>query len=43
MSTIAEKFNTYKFVYYKEKEIDLLKRVRTVSVEMIKIVKGMSE
>ncbi len=30
-STIAEKFNTYRFADYKEKVIDLLKRVPTVS------------
>ncbi|HEV8079644.1 MAG TPA: type ISP restriction/modification enzyme [Chitinophagaceae bacterium] len=37
--TIAEKFNTYKFADYKEQVIDLLKRVCTVSVETMKIVK----
>ncbi len=31
-STIAEKFNTYRFADYKEKVIDLLRRVTTVSV-----------
>jgi predicted helicase len=41
--TIAEKFNTYKFADYKEQVIDLLKRVCTVSVETIKIVKEMPE
>ena len=30
--TIAEKFNTYRFADYKEKVIDLLKRVTTVRV-----------
>ena len=39
--TIAEKFNTYRFADYKEQVIDLLKRVCTVSVETIKIVKQM--
>ncbi|HEY8690275.1 MAG TPA: type ISP restriction/modification enzyme, partial [Chitinophagaceae bacterium] len=39
--TIAEKFNTYKFADYKDKVIDLLKRVCTVSVETMKIVKEM--
>ncbi len=39
--TIAEKFNTYKFAGYKDKVIDLLKRVCTVSVETIEIVKDM--
>jgi predicted helicase len=39
--TIAEKFNTYKFVYYKEKVIDLLLRVCTVSIETMKIIARM--
>jgi hypothetical protein len=39
--TIAEKFNTYRFADYKEKVIDLLKRVCTVSVETMKIVEQM--
>jgi predicted helicase len=39
--TIAEKFNTYKFADYKEKVIDLLKRVCTVSVETMKVVRDM--
>ena len=39
--TIREKFNTYKFVDYKEQVIDLLRRVCTVSVETVKIVKEM--
>lgn len=39
--TIAEKFNTYKFNDYKEKVIDLLQRVCTVSIETMKIVKQM--
>jgi predicted helicase len=39
--TIREKFNTYRFVDYKEKVIDLLKRVTRVSVETMKIVKAM--
>lgn len=41
--TIAEKFNTYRFVDYKEKVIDLLKRVTTVSVETMKIIKEMEK
>lgn len=41
--TIAEKFNTYRFTDYKEQVIDLLKRVCTVSVETMKIVKAMPE
>jgi predicted helicase len=36
--TIAEKFNTYRFADYKEKVIDLLRRVTTVSIETMKIV-----
>jgi predicted helicase len=39
--TIAEKFNTYKFADYKPQVIDLLKRVCTVSVETMKIIKEM--
>ena len=40
--TIREKFNTYKFADYKNKVIDLLMRVCTVSVETMKIVKEMA-
>lgn len=40
--TIREKFNTYKFADYKDKVIDLLMRVCTVSVETMKIVKEMA-
>lgn len=39
--TIAEKFNTYRFADYKEKVIDLLKRVTTVSVGTQRIVEDM--
>lgn len=39
--TIAEKFNTYRFADYKEKVIDLLKRVTTVSVGTMELVRGM--
>ncbi len=39
--TIAERFNTYKLADYKDHVIDLLKRVCTVSVETVKIVKEM--
>ncbi len=35
--TIEEKFNTYKFTDYKEKVIELLNKVCTVSVESMKI------
>jgi predicted helicase len=41
--TIAEKFNTYRFVDYKDKVIDLLKRVCTVSVETVRIIKEMEQ
>lgn len=39
--TIREKFDTYRFADYKEKVIDLLMRVTTVSVETMKIVAAM--
>ena len=39
--TIREKFNTYRFADYKEKVIDLLMRVTTVSVETCKVVEAM--
>lgn len=38
--TIREKFNTYRFADYKEKVIDLLQRVTTVSVETVAIVEA---
>jgi predicted helicase len=41
--TIAEKFNTYHFADNKDKVIDLLQRVCTVSVETMKIVEEMGE
>ncbi len=41
--TIAEKFNTYRFADYKERVIDLLQRVCTVSVRTMEIVDGMAE
>ncbi len=41
--TIAEKFNTYKFADYKDKVIDLIKRVTTVSVKTMEIVNLMAE
>ena len=41
--TIAEQFNTYRFADYKEQVIDLLKRVCTVSVETMKMVKEMEQ
>ena len=39
--TIREKFDTYRFAEYKEKVIDLLQRVTTVSVDTVRIVEGM--
>ena len=36
--TIREKFNTYRFADHKERVIDLLRRVCTVSVETVRIV-----
>lgn len=39
--TIREKFNTYRFCDYKEKVIDLLMRVTTVSVETVRITEAM--
>lgn len=38
----AAKFNTYRFADYKEKVIDLLKRVTTVSVGTLSIVTKMT-
>jgi predicted helicase len=40
---IAEKFNMYRFAEYKERVIELLMKVCTVSVETMKIVKEMPE
>ncbi len=39
--TIREKFDTYRFVDYKEQVIDLLLRVTTVSVRTVAIMKDM--
>jgi predicted helicase len=41
--TIREKFDTYRFCDYKDKVIDLLARVTTVSVETVKVVQAMKE
>ncbi|HEX2770127.1 MAG TPA: hypothetical protein VHN12_12685 [Geobacteraceae bacterium] len=41
--TIAERFNTYRFADYKEKVIDLLMRVCTVSVETMAVIREMQE
>ena len=38
--TIREKFDTYRFADYKEKVIDLLLRVTTVSIDTMKLVKA---
>ena len=40
--TIAEKFNTYRFSDHKEKVIDLVRRVCTVSVTTMEVVDGMA-
>ena len=40
--TIAERFNTYQFADYKERVIDLLRRVCTVSVKTVEIVNRMA-
>ena len=39
--TIRERFNTYRFADHKEKVVDLLARVTTVSVETLKITEAM--
>jgi len=39
--TIRERFNTYRFADHKEKVVDLLARVTTVSVETVKITEAM--
>ena len=39
--SIREKFDTYRFAEYKEKVIDLLARVTTVSVETVRITQAM--
>jgi predicted helicase len=41
--TIREKFNTYRFSDYKEHVVDLLRRVTTVSVETMRIIRQMPE
>ncbi len=40
---IIEQFNTYRFADYKEKVIDLLRRVMTVSVGTMEVVMGMEK
>jgi predicted helicase len=39
--TIREKFNTYRFADYKEKVVDLLSRVTTVSVQTVAVIDSM--
>ena len=41
--TVAERFNTYRFADYKERVINLLQRVCTVSVETVKVYEAMDE
>ena len=41
--TIRERFNTYRFADHKERVIDLLQRVCTVSVRTVEIVAGMAD
>jgi predicted helicase len=41
--TIHEKFNTYRFADYKEKGIELLIRITTVSVTTVDIGRSMKE
>jgi predicted helicase len=40
--TIREKFNTYRFADYKEKVIELLMRVTTVSIRTVAITELMN-
>ncbi len=42
-STIAEKFDTYRFADYKKHVIDLLKRVTTVSVGTMEVIEEMGK
>ncbi len=42
-TTIAERFNNYKFEDYKEQVIDLLKRVANVSVKTMEIINQMPD
>ena len=41
--TIRERFNTYRFADHKERVIDLLQRVCTVSVETVRIVDQLAD
>jgi hypothetical protein len=40
-NAFAEKFNAYRFADYKDRVIDLIKRVTTVSVETMRIIREM--
>lgn len=40
--TIREKLNTYRFAEHKEKVIDVLKRLCTVSVRTAEVIRGLS-
>ena len=40
--TIAQRFNTYRFADHKERVIDLLRRVCTVSVKTVEVVRSMA-
>ena len=41
--TIRDKFNTYRFAHHKEKVVDLLSRVTTVSVKTAAITEAMKK
>ena len=41
-ATIRAQFDTYRFADYKEKVIDLLLRVTTVSVETVRVTQAMT-
>jgi predicted helicase len=41
--TIREKFNTFRFAEYKERVIDLVARITTVSVETVRITQAMRQ
>ena len=43
LTAIREQFNTYRFTDYKDKVIDLLQRVCTVSVETMHVIREMEE
>jgi hypothetical protein len=41
--TIAEMLNTYRLADYKDKVIDLLRRVTTASVGTMEVLRGMAD